>query len=57
MAGEGLLILQILTIIKKPKPHMQPFHSINGKIDYSWMEESFESFKLLCKRMFLQYNE
>ena len=33
------------------------FHSINGKIDYSWMEESFESFKLLCKRMFLQYNE
>ena len=29
------------------------FHSLNGRIDYSWMNESYESFKIRCKKMFL----
>ena len=30
------------------------FHNLNNKIEYSWFNDSFESFKIKCKNIFLK---
>ena len=30
------------------------FHNLNNKICYSWFNDSFDTFKVKCKKLFLQ---